>query len=103
MGAQWLSCRVLDSRPRGRRFEPHRRHCVVVLEQDIYPNLVVVEPRKTRPCLNERWLMGRNTDYHSPVKIHALQIKLRRSVVHKKYSSVVHKIPSSTKKQLLIQ
>ena len=24
--------RVLDSRPRGRGFEPHRRHCLVVLE-----------------------------------------------------------------------
>ena len=35
-GAQWLSGRVLDSRPRGRGFEPHRRHCVVVLEQDIF-------------------------------------------------------------------
>ena len=34
VGAQWLSRRVLDSRPRGRKFEPHRRHCVVVLEQD---------------------------------------------------------------------
>ena len=34
MGAQWLSGRVLDSRQRGRGFEPHRRHCVVVLEQD---------------------------------------------------------------------
>ena len=34
LGAQWLSGRVLDSRPRGRRFEPHRCHCVVVLEQD---------------------------------------------------------------------
>ena len=34
LGVQWLSGRVLDSRPRGRRFEPHRRHCVVVLEQD---------------------------------------------------------------------
>ena len=32
--AQWLSGRVLDSRQRGRRFEPHRHHCVVVLEQD---------------------------------------------------------------------
>ena len=30
-GAQWLSSRVLDSRPKGHRFE---RHCVVVLEQD---------------------------------------------------------------------
>ena len=32
--SKWLGGRVLDSRPRGRRFEPHRRHCVVVLEQD---------------------------------------------------------------------
>ena len=36
MGAQWLSGRVLDSRPRGRGFEPHQRHCVVVLEQDTF-------------------------------------------------------------------
>ena len=35
-GAQWLNGRVLDSRPRGRAFEPHRRHCVVVLEQDTF-------------------------------------------------------------------
>ena len=35
-GAQWLSGRVLDSRPRGCGFEPHRRHCVVVLEQDTF-------------------------------------------------------------------
>ena len=32
-GAQWLSGRVLDSRPKGRGFEPH---CVVVLEQDTF-------------------------------------------------------------------
>ena len=36
MGAQWLSGRVLDTRPRGRGFEPHQRHCVVVLEQDTF-------------------------------------------------------------------
>ena len=36
MGAQWLSGRVLDSRPKGRGFEPHRRHCIVVLEQDTF-------------------------------------------------------------------
>ena len=36
LGAQWLSGRVLDSRPSGRRFEPHRRHCVVVFEQDTF-------------------------------------------------------------------
>ena len=35
-GAQWPSGRVLDSRPRGRGSEPHRRHCVVVLEQDTF-------------------------------------------------------------------
>ena len=32
-GAQWLSGRVLDSRPRGRGLEPHRRHCVVSLSK----------------------------------------------------------------------
>ena len=35
-GAQWLSGRVLDSRPKGSGFEPHRRHCVVVREQDTF-------------------------------------------------------------------
>ena len=32
-GAQWLGGRVLDLRPKGRGFESHRRHFVVVLEQ----------------------------------------------------------------------
>ena len=32
-GAQWLSGRVLDSRLRGRGFEPHRHHCVVSLSK----------------------------------------------------------------------
>ena len=35
-GAQWLNGRVLDSGPRGCWLEPHRRHCVVVLEQDTF-------------------------------------------------------------------
>ena len=35
-GAQWLSGRVLKSRPKGRALEPHQRHCVVVLEQDTF-------------------------------------------------------------------
>ena len=35
-GAQWLSGRVLDLRPRGSGFEPHQRHCIVVLEQDTF-------------------------------------------------------------------
>ena len=36
VGAQGLSGRVLDSRPKDRGFEPHRGHCVVVLEQDTF-------------------------------------------------------------------
>ena len=59
LGAQWLSGRVLDSRPRGRGFEPHRRHYVVSLSKNINPSLVLVQPRKTRPFITERLLMGR--------------------------------------------
>ena len=55
MGAQLLSGRV----PRGPGFEPHRSHWVVVIEQGIHPSLILVQPRKTRPCLTERLLMGR--------------------------------------------
>ena len=58
-GAQWLSGRVLDSRPKGRGFEPHRRHCVVSLSKNINPSLVLVQPRKTRPFITERLLMER--------------------------------------------
>ena len=35
-GVQWLSGRVLDSRPKGSWFEPHWCHCIVVLEQDTF-------------------------------------------------------------------
>ena len=62
LGAQWLSGRVLDLRPKGsvgRGFEPHRRHCVVSLGKNINPGLVLVKPRKTRPFIAERLLMGR--------------------------------------------
>ena len=58
-GAQWLSGRVLDSRPKGRGFEPHQRQCVVSLSKNIIPSLVLVQPRKTRPFITERLLMGR--------------------------------------------
>ena len=30
-----------------------------ISERYIYPSLVLVQPRKTRPCLTERLLMGR--------------------------------------------
>ena len=37
--------------PASQRCGPLARH--------IYPSLVLVQPRKTRPCLTERLLMGR--------------------------------------------
>ena len=58
LGAQRLSGRALDSRPKGRGFEPHPRHCVVSLSKNINPSLVLVQPRKIRPFITERLLMG---------------------------------------------
>ena len=59
MGAQWLSGRVLGSRPRGRGFEHQRRHCVVSLNKNINPSLVLVQPREIGPYITKRLLMGR--------------------------------------------
>ena len=59
VGVQWLSGRVLDSRQRGSELEPHRRHCIVSLSKNINLSLVLVQPRKTRPYITERLLMGR--------------------------------------------
>ena len=56
---------MLDLRPRGRGFEPHRRHWVVSLSKNINPSLVLVQPRKTHPCLTERLLMGRKESNQS--------------------------------------
>ena len=73
-GAQWLSGRVLDSRPRGRWVEPHRRHCVVSMSKNIDPSLVLVQPRKTCPFITERLLMGRkeSNQTNKPKKIRNL-------------------------------
>ena len=43
----------------GRRFEPHQHHCIVSLSKNIYPSLVLVQPRKNRPYITERLLMER--------------------------------------------
>ena len=58
-GAQWLSGRVFDSRPRRRGFEPHQGPCVLSLSKNINPSLVLVQPRKIRPFIAERLMMGR--------------------------------------------
>ena len=71
----WLSDRVLDSRLTRERSgsvvecltrdrEPRVRASPASLRcgpwaRHIYPSLVLVQPRKTCPCLNERLLMGR--------------------------------------------
>ena len=52
-----VECLTRD--PRGNGFEPHLRHCVVSLSKNINPSLVLVQPRKTRPYITERLLMGR--------------------------------------------
>ena len=57
-GAQWLSGRVLEVGPRGCGFEPRRGHCIVSLSKNINPSLVLVQPRKIRPFITERLLMG---------------------------------------------
>ena len=70
VGAHWLSGRVLDWRPRGRRFEPHWRHCLVPMSKNINPSLVLVQPRKTSPFITERLLMGRKESNQTNKQIH---------------------------------
>ena len=84
-GAQWLSGRELDSRPRGRRLKLNRHHSAVVsLARHIYPSLVQVQPRKTCPCLTLRLLMGRKESNQTNKKgmtnhVNLLKIKLDMS------------------------
>ena len=59
MVAQWLSVRVLDSRPWGRGFEPHRRHCVVSMSKTHLSMLSTGhQPRKTHPDITDKLLTG---------------------------------------------
>ena len=91
-GAQWLSGRVLDSRPKGRRFEPHRRHCVVSLSKNNNPSLVLVQPRKTRPFITERLLMGRKESNQTNKKHQSLS-QQRQMVVGVKRELVAKPAP----------
>ena len=50
---------VVECMTRDQGLEPHRHHCVVSLSKNINPSLVLVQPRKTRPFITERLLMGR--------------------------------------------
>ena len=86
---------MLDSRARGREFEPHRRHCVVSLSKNINHSLVLVQPRKTRPFITERLLMGRKesnqTKKHQDWSSECVQTLLRIQVykVHGKLFSIL--------------
>ena len=88
LGAQWLSGRVLDSRPKGRGFEPHQRHCVMSLSKNINPSLVLVQPRKTRPFITERLLMGRKESNQTNKTKTAL---VSNAFVKGKHLSFIHK------------
>ena len=68
MGVQWKSAWLKTKEPRIRasptsqRCGPWARH--------IYPSLVLVQPRKTHPCLTERLLMGRKESNQTKAKFY---------------------------------
>ena len=72
--ARGLSGRVLDSRPKGRGFKPHRPHCVVSLSKNINPSLVLIQPRKTCPYITERLLMGRKESNQTKQSVLAIPL-----------------------------
>ena len=86
-----INGRVLDSRPRGCRCQPHRHHCIVSLSKNINPSLVLVQPWKTRPFITERLLMGRKESNQTKIIViellfeDDLQIYLHGYQSQKKY------------------
>ena len=59
MGAQWLSDIVIDSRLRAAGSSLTGITVLCPWARHINPSLVLVQPRKTRPYITERLLMGR--------------------------------------------
>ena len=66
---------VVECLTSDRGFEPHRRHCVVSLSKNINPSLVLVQPRKTRPFITERLLMGRKESNQTKIILCMLATK----------------------------
>ena len=58
LGVWWLSIRVLESRSRGCRFEPHQSHCIVSLSKTLYPLLSTGLTQEDRPDMTEKLLNG---------------------------------------------
>ena len=59
MGVQWLSCRVLDSRPRAAGSSLTSVTALWSLSKTHLSWLSTGSTQETRPCLTERLLMGR--------------------------------------------
>ena len=57
-GAQWLSGRVLYSKPKGWGLSLTSVTALCPLARHINPSLPLVQPRKTRPYITESLLMG---------------------------------------------
>ena len=83
VGVQWLSGRVLDSRPKVCGFEPHRLHCVVSLSKNINPSLVLVQPRKTRPFITERLLLGHKESNQTKQNKYKIKVEYWNNMVDK--------------------
>ena len=71
-----MQCRRWGSNPRPLGFQSSNlplSHCASLpcgpWARHIYPSLVLVQPRKTRPCLTERLLMGRKESNQTGKKI----------------------------------
>ena len=88
IGAQWLSGRVLDSGHLSLT-------CVVSLSKNIYSSLVSVQPRKRRPFITERLLMGHNQiKKKQRQNFTMLYLDLCYNVICYKIGPVKHKKPS---------
>ena len=69
-GVQWLSGRVLEWRQGPRVRASPASLCFAPWGRHIYPSLVLVQPRKTCPCLTERLLMGHKESNQTKVLTH---------------------------------
>ena len=71
-------------------FESHWRHCAVSLSKNINPSLVLVQPRKTRPFITERLLMGRKESNQTKLsRINGHQFQNIKFTKYLRYSSIL--------------
>ena len=56
-----------------------------IVVRHIYPSLVLVEPRRTRPCITERLLMGRKESNQTKSKV--MSILITGNILHESSSA----------------